>query len=645
MKIVFVTLNDRPMFPYNYVLFRSYCEQDESLRGFSWQAIYDARVNTHDLLNQIEEPDVVALSCYMWNTKRTLYLAKLIKEKYPNCKILAGGPDIYDNNFLYEYPWLDILVYGEGEETFKEYLLGYDLDDIMGISYIKNGELKSNPERIRSTKPFLDTNVYQNKLLDPHVEYLKSRYNMVWALLETNRGCPYSCSFCDLGVSAMSKVRQVSDEDVYSQIDYFSRHEISNILITDSNFGAFHRDLTIIDRIAKSKDETGYPKSLYATWAKNSNERVFEVSKKLKDHQLGWGTTLSVQSMDEQVLSAIARKNIPLTNYTTLHKKYAENKIPTYTEIILGLPLETKQSFIEGLGKILDISDGEVNEIRIWELFLTNSPLNYQREKYGIKSVLAQQNYQAGHPEEIEKKEIVIETNTLSREDWVYCSNFGEFLIACHNGKILKFLAKFLHDYRDIPYHVFYQGIFDYVSEHSMEKFFSRGKEIFDDYSLNGHDKKGNPIPANNKISYQKDILNIYKKYKSKRQRIFDFYWLMINENLDDFFKDIISYLKCDKQLLDVCQFQKDIILTIDYDPDVGKVTEYDYNWHEYFFEQKELKKKYNVIKFSDKTKGYGIKHIIKKGDYKKFITVGLGTNLTDPINHHILTEYESLSA
>ena len=369
------------------------------------------------------------------------------------------------------------------------------------------------------------------------------------------------------------------------------------------------------------------------------------MSKKLKDHQLGWGTTLSVQSMDEQVLSAIARKNIPLTNYTTLHKKYAENKIPTYTEIILGLPLETKQSFIEGLGKILDISDGEVNEIRIWELFLTNSPLNYQREKYGIKSVLAQQNYQAGHPEEIEKKEIVIETNTLSREDWVYCSNFGEFLIACHNGKILKFLAKFLHDYRDIPYHVFYQGIFDYVSEHSMEKFFSRGKEIFDDYSLNGHDKKGNPIPANNKISYQKDILNIYKKYKSKRQRIFDFYWLMINENLDDFFKDIISYLKCDKQLLDVCQFQKDIILTIDYDPDVGKVTEYDYNWHEYFFEQKELKKKYNVIKFSDKTKGYGIKHIIKKGDYKKFITVGLGTNLTDPINHHILTEYESLSA
>ena len=348
MKIVFVTLNDRPMLPYNYVLFRSYCEQDESLRGFSWQAIYDARVNTHDLLNQIEEPDVVALSCYMWNTKRTLYLAKLIKEKYPNCKILAGGPDIYDNNFLYEYPWLDILVYGEGEETFKEYLLGYDLDDIMGISYIKNGELKSNPERIRSTKPFLDTNVYQNKLLDPHVEYLKSRYNMVWALLETNRGCPYSCSFCDLGVSAMSKVRQVCDEDVYSQIDYFSRHEISNILITDSNFGAFHRDLTIIDRIAKSKDETGYPKSLYATWAKNSNERVFEVSKKLKDHQLGWGTTLSVQSMDEQVLSAIARKNIPLTNYTTLHKKYAENKIPTYTEIILGLPLETKQSFIEG---------------------------------------------------------------------------------------------------------------------------------------------------------------------------------------------------------------------------------------------------------------------------------------------------------
>ena len=66
---------------------------------------------------------------------------------------------------------------------------------------------------------------------------------------------------------------------------------------------------------------------------------------------------MSVQSMDEQVLSAIARKNIPLTNYTTLHKKYSESNIPTYTEIILGLPLETKQSFIEGLGKILDISD------------------------------------------------------------------------------------------------------------------------------------------------------------------------------------------------------------------------------------------------------------------------------------------------
>ena len=644
MKIVFITLNDRPMLPYNYALFRSYCEQDESLRGFSWQAIYDGRLKTQEIVDQIDEPDIVALSCYMWNTNRTLYISRLIKEKYPNCKILAGGPDIYDNNFLYKYPWLDVLIYGEGEETFKEYLLGYDLNDIMGISYLQDNELKINPERLRSTKPFLAPNVYQNALLDPHVDYLHSRYKQVWALLETNRGCPYSCSFCDLGVSAMSKVRQVSDEDVYSQLDYFSDNNIHNILITDSNFGAFHRDIEIVDRIASSKKRTGYPNSLYATWAKNSNDRVFEVSKKLKDNELGWGTTLSVQSMDEQVLTAIARKNIPIANYNTLHKKYAENKMPTYTEIIIGLPLETKQSFIEGLGNILKISDGEVNEVRIWELFLTNSPLNSQREKYGIKSILAQQNYQVGHPDEIEKKEIVIETNTLPREDWVYCSNFGEFLIACHNGKMLKFLAKFLHDKRDMPYHVFYQGVFEYVSKHSMNKWFNRGKEVFDNYSLTGHDRQGNPIPANNKISYQKDILEVYKKYKTVRPRIFSFYWLMMNENLDDFFNDIIKHLKCDKQLLDVIQFQKDIILTIDYDPDVGKITEYDYNWHEYFFEHKELEEKYIVIRFSDRTKGYGIKHKIKKGDYKKFINAGLGNALTDPVNHYILTEYESLS-
>ncbi len=645
MNICFIILNERPMLPYNYSLFRSYCEQDESLRGFNWQVIYDAKEKTSDIIDRIESPDIVALSCYMWNSAKTIYISKLIKQKYPNCKVIAGGPDIYDDQFLFKYPWLDVLVNGEGEETFKEYLLGYDLDDIMGISYLKDGKIKRNPDRLRTIKSFLEPNVYQNELLDPHVKYLKSKYNRIWALLETNRGCPYSCSFCDLGVSAMSKVRQVCDEDVYSQLEYFSKNGVENILITDSNFGAFTRDLTIVDKIVESKKKTGYPHSLFATWAKNSNDRVFKVSKKLKDNELGWGTTLSVQSMDEQVLNAIARKNIPLDNYKQLFERYAFHNIPTYSEIILGLPLETKTSFINGLGNILEITKGEVSEIRIWELFMTNSPVNSQREKYGIKTILAQQNKQEGHYDEIERKEIAVETNTLSSKDWVYCSNFGEFLLACHNGKVLRYLSKFLNEKKNIKYQDFYKGVFDFVSKNSMKKYISRCEEIFTDYQRSGYDKMGNPIPANNKVAYQKDIMKIYKKYKSTRPRIHSFYWLMINENIDLFFDDIKNYLECDEQILDAIQFQKDIILTIDYDPNIGKMREYGYNWHEYFFESKDLEERYNAIKFSDKTKGYGIKTKIVKGDYQKFINAGLGRVLQDPVNRHILTDYESLSA
>ena len=131
-------------------------------------------------------------------------------------------------------------------------------------------------------------------------------------LWETNRGCPFRCTFCDWGSATAAKVTKFGEERLYREVDWFADKKIEYIFCCDANFGIQKRDVDIANYVAGVKKETGYPVALSVQNTKNATERAYETQKILSDAGLNKGVALSMQSVDMTTLEAIKRDNISL---------------------------------------------------------------------------------------------------------------------------------------------------------------------------------------------------------------------------------------------------------------------------------------------------------------------------------------------
>lgn len=259
-------------------------------------------------------------------------------------------------------PQIDYLLHGEGEVIFRRLLrslIGLDnAADIPGISMRTENGILTNPEMISTECDFPSpyTNGYFDSILaeNPDTAFM--------AMLETSRGCPNSCAYCDWS-SMKSKIRKFPLERIYSDIEWISSHKIFGLGGADSNFGMFSRDTEITDKIVEAKRKTGYPVKFQTSYEKNSSKTVFDIGMKLEEAGLSKGITLSFQSMDEETLRNIGRHNISTEFFSELMALYNKAGIPTYTELILGLPGETCRSFVDSLDKLLTL--GQHNAIYI----------------------------------------------------------------------------------------------------------------------------------------------------------------------------------------------------------------------------------------------------------------------------------------
>jgi len=145
-----------------------------------------------------ERPNIAGFSCYVWNIKKILRVAKEIKKTRRSVKIILGGPEASPRaeNILRKESCVDIIVRGEGEETFVELaeslLCGRrKLSQIKGISYREKGRTAVNPPR-----PQIDN---LNNIPSPYLEGLvdlQYNYRDDSVVTETMRGCPYRCHYC-----------------------------------------------------------------------------------------------------------------------------------------------------------------------------------------------------------------------------------------------------------------------------------------------------------------------------------------------------------------------------------------------------------------------------------------------------------------
>lgn len=426
------------------------------------------RQNTDKILSTIDSPYLVGFSNYIWNHEYNKVLAKKIKAKYPACLILFGGHHITPDTALMEKEeYIDFMCFGEGEEVFEALLLalknGDSLDTVPNIAYrekdriIRTRTLKS--QRTDYPSPYL-TGVFDDILKEnPDIDF--------HTIIETNRGCPYNCAYCDSGDDDCC-MRFFPEEKVFAEINWISEHGISGFGCADANFGMFERDERFTDEIVRLHNKSGVLKRFQISSAKNSNDRVFRISKKLNECGMSKGATLSFQSLSSCVLNNIHRKNIPVSTFTSLLKQYNNAGISTYSELIIGLPGETLKSFIEGIDILLEA--GQHSSIYVhdceWLPYSTMGKKEYD-EEHGVVCVkipLNEPHVIINENDEIaEYSRIVVETNTMSRDEWVEMNLYSATIQCFHHEGLLMMFALYLHYEKGIKFSEFYEAFIKHM--------------------------------------------------------------------------------------------------------------------------------------------------------------------------------------
>lgn len=426
------------------------------------------------VLNRMHNPDIVAFSCYAWNYEYHKTLSAAIKNRWPHCSTIFGGHQILINSSeqMQTCSSIDFLVHGPGELPFEQLL----------VALSKGGDISLVPS---VSCRFADGGVHRSSLMAPQcpTEDLSSPYlegcfdslldqydHFVFsATLETNRGCPHHCAFCDWSGS-LHKLRELPMERISAEIEWFAKQKIDIVFCADSNFGLLPRDEAIVDIIVDTKRRTGYPKKLIATYDKGNSDILFRINNRLLREGLSAGATLAFQSMDLSVLANIGRKNLEFELYREVMHRYNENGIPAYAEFILGLPGETYDSFISGIDLIL--SEGLCASIEAFPCeVLPNSPMSQpeyiQQHQLQLTRLRRTQRHQSRPPvEDIpEYAVIVVGTATMPREDWVRTMLFADTVQAFHGCGLLAQIAIFLHVTQGVDFSAFYRGIISIAQE------------------------------------------------------------------------------------------------------------------------------------------------------------------------------------
>mgnify|MGYP004485663333 FL=1 len=542
--------------PYAAAVLEVYALQNSLIQAnYAFQPIIFEKKNPQEIVSQMDKPFLVGFSSYIWNFEYNLILAREIKKVYPETLILFGGHSVPMNSteLLDTNDYIDLLIFGEGELAFSEILValqqGENLSEIPNIAY--RDQKRSHCNHI-DAKHIPDTfpSPYEAGILDNIIIQNQGKYKFT-GTLETNRGCPFSCGYCDWGLNNVP-VRKMTYERVMKDIEWMGVHEIYTCYGADSNFGMFPQDIDYADKLVQTKEKYGFPKHYFVSFSKSSDNRVFEITRKFNLANMLQGATLSFQSLNPATLKAIGRTNMGLDRFRALMEKYNAAGIKTYSEIILGLPCETFESFTKGLGLLME--NGQHHSINIYNFeLLRNSDLG-QPDKvnlYGIKikSVPFRRFDVIGNEIVQEKSNLVVETSTMSFEDWCKAHLYGCAVKALHCGMLMDCVAMHLFHSHRLPYNIFYLQVLEYHLTHAnsplhtlLESIISQLHRIgMNDFSWEISEPNENIQNCSFEVAIRKLFLHHYAEVLDSIPTIFEGYQSDVLEEVIDYQKAVIQ--------------------------------------------------------------------------------------------------------
>ena len=376
--------------------------------GFDAFPIDDA----YDEVARAGDP-ICLFSLYVWNHEINLRAARHIKEAHPNALIVFGGPDVPRNvgdteAYMEEHSFIDIAVLGEGELAFADVLERLDGRGLQGLSDLadvaslvyRDGErlvrTAANRPRVK------DLASLPSPYLTDEFEPWFSQINH--AILETNRGCPYGCVYCDWGSATLQKITRFTAERVAKEVEYLARNEVQSVFIADANFGVLEQDVEISHHLVKTFQSTGYPAQVVTNFAKSGGKHLMASVKILHEGGLLPVGIVAFQTTDTNVLKTIKRQNIKTGAYEKMMRFFNEENIPISADIMIGLPGQNRDALEHDFQFCFD---WKVTANGFLTTMMPNAPM-------------ADASYREKHKIEVGEDRIIKSTATATPEDIEY---------------------------------------------------------------------------------------------------------------------------------------------------------------------------------------------------------------------------------
>jgi putative methyltransferase len=586
--------NPAPFLPYVWAILKSYWERHgDDDDYYEWLPPIFLNRDPGSLLQPYGDAtiDVLGLSCYTWNWERQCAIAKRIKASNPSCLVVAGGPqpDYKDPEFFREHPYIDAIAVKDGEITFSRILgklmrADRDFRDVGGL-YLPgtgaDGHVCTGPAEVPTVfdhSPYFDQRAYYERLVESH---RPDDFHATW---ESNRGCPYSCSFCDWGSSTMSKVRRFDMSRVEADVDMLARLGTAYVMSADANFGILARDLEIADLMVAAHEKYGSPKMFYYSAAKNNPERAIAIARKFARAGLCVTHTLAIQHTRKEVLAATDRANISADKQVAAAQALLESQIPINVQLILGIPGDTYELWKGCLADLMEWGIHEDYDTYFYSL-LPNAPAAEQpfRERWEIETldrIVFSDTAQPWKPGDVDlvrmpKSRIIVQSKTFSRDDWVRMFTYVALVKALHNASVTRLIAIYLRLTHNVPYLDFYQDL--------IERFFPEAIPARDWHRavVSCYSNMLRDDDAMDRMPVRELPGHAYSLDPSR--------WLFVQVCLqfDAFFAALRPHLlqryPQARNLGSVIEYQKNVVILPSYDRRTGKRFRTDLDWPRYF--------------------------------------------------------------